>query len=169
MSITLSEITSATSAYIDNEVEVNVVGVTTNVRDGNDGKYTVRVTNAAAPTGVRLRDIVLHLTSDDDAVLTLFPPGSAILTPRATNDDSAPRLPSNDPVATMFIFFADTDSFEPNSTLDVGEQFELELDYHAEGPGTATLRAHVHATVEVDDLFPRSGGNDGSKDITIKP
>jgi hypothetical protein len=129
----------------------------------------VRVTNAAAPAGVRLRDIVLHLKSDDDSVLTLFPPGSAILTPRATNDASAPRLPSSDPVEAMFIFFADTDSFEPNSTLDVGEQFELELDYHAEGPGTATLSAHVHVTVEVDDLFPRSDGRDGSKDVTIKP
>jgi hypothetical protein len=169
VTITLSDITSATSAYIDNEVDVRVGGVTTNVRDGNDGKYTVRVTNAAAPTGIRLRDIVLHLTSDDDSVLTLFPPGSAILTPRATNDASAPRLPSGVPVKSMFIFFADTESFEPNSTLDVGERFELELDYHAEGPGTATLDAHIHATVEVDDLFPRSAGNNGSADIEIKP
>lgn len=69
----------------------------------------------------------------------------------------------------MFIFFADTGSFEPNSTLDVGEQFELELDYHGEGDGTATLNAHVHATVEVDDLFPRSDGTNGSKAVTIKP
>ena len=102
-------------------------------------------------------------------MLALFPPGSVILFPRATNDASAPRLPSNTPVTAMFIFFADTGSFEPNSTLDVGEQFELELDYHGEGDGTATLNARVHATVEMDDLFPRSDGTNGSKAVTIKP
>jgi hypothetical protein len=169
MTITLSDIASATSSYIESEVDVRVGGVTRNVQDGNDGKYTVRVTNASAPTGVRLRDIVLHLTSSDDDVLTLFPPGSAILTPRATNDATAPRLPSGTPVAEMFIFLVDGDNLEPNSTLDVGEQFELELDYHGEGPGTATLDAHIHATVEVDDLFPRTDGAHTAKEIEIRP
>ena len=62
-------------------------------------QYTVRVTNAAAPTGVRLRDIVLDLTSDDESVLTLFPPGSAKSSPHAQPTTSAhhgcrPTIPS---------------------------------------------------------------------------
>jgi len=169
MTITLSDITTATAAYLDNEVEVRITRVTRNVRENNDGSYTVRVTNASAPTGVRLRDVVLHLESDDPAV-TLFPPGSAIFFPRATNDANAPRLPSSDPVSAMFIFFSDLDTLTPNSTLDVGEQIELELDYHGENVGSSTVNAHVHATVEVADLFPRGDGRPGANaSIEIKP
>ena len=43
MTITLGD-TAATSAYIDDEIEDEVDGVTRNVREGNDGKYTVHVT-----------------------------------------------------------------------------------------------------------------------------
>ena len=169
MTITLSDITSATAAYLDNEVEVRITRITRNVRENNDGSYTVRVTNASAPTGVRLRDVVLHLESDDPAV-TLFPPGSAILFPRATNDANAPTLSRSDPVSAMFIFFSELDTLEPNSTLDVGEQIELELDYHGENVGSATVNAHGHATVEVDDLFPRGDGRPGANaSIEIKP
>jgi len=40
MTITLSDITTATAAYLDNEVEVRITRVTRNVRENNDGSYT---------------------------------------------------------------------------------------------------------------------------------
>jgi hypothetical protein len=172
--INLSDIASATSAYIDNEVEVRIGAVTSNLRAGADGTYTVRVTNASAPSGVRLTDLTLHLNVEprtpDNAVVLLKPPGSALLFPRATGDTDDPRLASNDLVEEMFIFFSSPGGdIEPNATLDVGEEIELEFEYHAERAGDAEIFCHVHATVDVDSLFPRSGGDNGSAAVEIKP
>jgi len=163
MTINLFDIPVATSAYIDNEVDVRIARVTGNLERGEEGTYTVRVTNAAAPNGVRLTDLVLHVTVAPSSVATLIPPGSALLFPRAENDDNDPRLSTSDRVAQMFIFF-NTDDL---STLEVGEVLEQELEYEAGDPGNATISCHVHASVVVDDLFPRSGGSNGSKTLTV--
>jgi hypothetical protein len=172
--INLSDIASATSAYIDNEVEVEIGAVTSNLREGDDGSYTVRVTNASAPSGVRLTDLTLHLTveprSPDDPVVLLKAPGSALFFPRATGDTDDPRLSSGEEVEEMFVFFsAAGGDIEPNATLDVGEQIELEFEYHAEKRGDGEIFCHPHATVDVNSLFPRSGGLNGrSGEIEIK-
>ena len=49
MTINLFDIPAATSAYIDNEVDVEVTRVTANLEDGEEGTFTVRVTNASEP------------------------------------------------------------------------------------------------------------------------
>ena len=82
MTINLFDIPAATSAYIDNEVDVEVTRVTANLEDGEEGTFTVRVTNASEPNGVRLTDIVLHVTVSPATVALLKPPGSALLFPR---------------------------------------------------------------------------------------
>lgn len=166
MAITLSDITAATAAYIDDEVVVTVDDITNRLNPEEIGTYTVTVTNAAAPTGVRLTDVVLHLTITPGEVALLKPPGSALLVPRATNDANAPRLSTSDAVESMFIFFFDGD-FALNKTLDVGEVLELELEYVAEARGNATITCHVHATVDVGDVFPRSGGSNGEGDLRV--
>jgi hypothetical protein len=100
----------------------------------------------------------------------LKPPGSALLIPRASADSDDPRLSSNTLVDQMFVFFAAGEGdIEPNSVLDIGEQREIEFEYHAESAGNATISCHIHARVDVDDLFPRSGGTNGSKPVTIRP
>ncbi len=169
MTITLSDIPAATSAYIDNEVDVRISRVTANLEPREEGTLTVTVTNAAAPTGVKLTNVSLHVTVSPDTVALLKPPGSALLFPRATADTNDPRLSTNAEVDEMFIFFlADDGEIEPNATLDVGEVIELELEYIAIGAGTATFNCHVHATVEVDALFPRSGGSNGTRSVTVR-
>jgi hypothetical protein len=176
MAITLSDITAATAAYIDSEVEVRISKVTSNLQQDHDGSYTIRVTNAAAPTGVRLTDVVLHLwvepgqETNEDPVVLLYPPGSALLSPKATNDADAPRLDSQTPVAEFFLFFLagpgdDIDDFD--SVLDIGEVLELELDYHTERRGNAEIKFHVHANVDVDRLFPRSDGSTATKPVRV--
>jgi uncharacterized repeat protein (TIGR01451 family) len=169
MTINLSDIPAATSAYIDNEVDVEILNATANLEPGEEGTYTVRVTNASAPTGVRLNDVILHLTVSPDTVALLKPPAGAGLIPRATNDANAPQLPRLNPVENMFVFFADQDgSGEPtNARLDVGEQFELEFEYQAVAAGNAEINCHIHASVEVGALLPRSGGTNGSTSVTI--
>lgn len=168
MAITLSDITAATAAYIDDQVDVTIRDVTTNLNPNEEGSFTVKVTNAAEPTGVRLHDIVLHVTVDPPGIASLIPPGSALLTPRATNDGGAPRLSTSDRVESMFVFLNGSGSIEPNPTLDVGEVLELELGYEADARGTTTISCHVHATVEPDDVFPRGPGRSGSGDIRVR-
>lgn len=167
MTITLSDITTATAAYIDDEVVVTVTDVTNRLNPEEIGTYTVTATNADAPTGVRLTDVVLHVTVTPGDVALLKPPGSALLVPRATNNANAPRLSTNDRVETMFIFFQDGD-FAPNKTLDVGEVLELDLEYEAVARGEAEITCHVHATVDVDDVFPRSGGTNGRGSMRVR-
>lgn len=168
MSINLFDIPTATSSYIDNEVDVTVTRVTANLEPNEDGTFTVRVTNAAAPTGVRLTDVTLHITVSDGSVLLLKAPGSAMLVPRATGDVNDPRLARDELVEGMFVFFFDDPNLDLNSTLDVGEQFELELEYHAVAAGNATIGAHIHGTVNPADVFPRSGGTNGSRSVTVR-
>ena len=168
MTINLFDIPAATSAYIDNEVEVEVTRVTAHLEPDEEGTFTVRVTNASEPNGVRLTDIVLHVTASPRSVALLKPPGSALLLPRATADTSDPRLSTNDEVEAMFVFFAASGGdIEPNATLDVGEAMELEFEYVAKGAGNATISCHVHASVVPEDLFPRSAGANGSHDVKV--
>ena len=168
MTINLFDIPAATSAYIDNEVDVTVTRVTANLERGEEGTFTVRVTNASEPNGVRLTDIVLHVTVSPPSVALLKPPGSALLFPRATADTSDPRLSTSDEVEAMFVFFAASGGdIEPNATLDVGEVLELEFEYVAKGAGNATINGHVHASVDPEDLFPRSAGANGSHDVRV--
>jgi hypothetical protein len=169
VTINLFDIPAATTASIDNSVDVRVARVTSGLERNEDGTFTVRVTNAAAPNGVRLTDVTLHLTSSDDEIVQLIPPGSALLFPRATGDTDDPRLSRDEPVKSMFVFFVAGDGdIEPNSTLDVGEEMELEFEYHAVAAGGATISAHIHATVNPADVFPRSGGDDGSHGVTVR-
>ncbi len=170
MTINLFDIPAATAAYIDDEVDVVIRRVTANLEASEDGTYTVRVTNPAAPRGVKLTDLSLHLTVSPGSVAQLLAPGSALLNPQATNNADGPRLSRDEEVDEMFLFFVASDSDNDlvlDGTLDVGEQFDLELGYRAKSAGDATISCHVHATVDVDDLFPRSGGTAGDGELTV--
>lgn len=168
MTVTLTDIATATSDYLHTNVEVKVARVTGNLEAGEAGTLTVRVTNAGAPTGVRLTELYLHLAVDPGRVAQLKAPGSALLFPRATADLGDPRLPQGSLVDELFVFFqAPGGDIEPNATLDVGEVLELPLEFEAVGAGRATFSAHVHASVDVDDLFPGSRGADGEKDVEV--
>lgn len=169
VSINLFDIPAATSAYIDDQVDVKVNRVTGNLQHNEEGTFTVKVTNAPAPNGVRLTEISLHVTVEPTGIVSLKPPGSALLTARATADLDDTPLKTTDRVDEMFVFFlASGGDIEPNATLDVGELLELELEFEADNPGTASIKCHIHASVDPDDLFPRSGGTNGSRDVTVK-
>ncbi len=169
--LALSDLPAATSTYLQNQVVARVSGVTGNLDAGEDGTFDVRWTNAAAPTGVRLTDVVLHLTVGDRNVVMLKVPGSALLQPRTVNDINAPRPATNSEVQELFIFLPAPGAFDAaiDSTLAIGESGQLEnLGYHAQGVGRAAIRMHVHANVAFEDLFPRGAGENGSKDVTVR-
>ena len=166
----LGDLPAATSAYLHDQVEVEVVRVTANLQPGEDGTFTVRWTNAAAPTGIRLTDVTLHLVLDPGPKARLKVPGSAILQPRLTADLSAPRPPTDSLESELWIFLPDPPAVSApfNSTLDVGEVAELELGYQALARGDVTFEAHIHATVDPADLFPRGRGADGTRVVTVR-
>lgn len=168
---TLADLPAATSAYLNNQVVARISRVTANLDPGEDGTFSVRWTNAAAPSGIRLTDVVLHLTVGDPDVVQLKVPGSALLQPRLVNDINAPRPAANSEVEELFIFLPGPGGFVNSaidSTLDVGESGELnDLGYHAEGSGTSAINLHIHATVAFEDLFPRGAGDDGTHVVEV--
>ena len=165
MTVSLLDISTATAAYLENEVEVRIGQVTGNLQAEEEGTFTVRVTNPEAPGGVRLVDLTLHILVAPDSVAQLIPPTGALINARATADTSDPLLGNDDRVPEMFVFFNGLGEFD--ATLDVGEVLELGFRYVAIGPGDATLSCHVHASVDLDDLFPRSAGPNGEKSLTV--
>ena len=171
-SLQLSDLTTATSDYLHDQVEVKIVRVTGNLEPGEDGTLTVKWTNASDPEGVRLTNVLLHLTVAPGSVAKLKVPGSAILQPRLVADFSAPRPASNSLVEVLFIFLPDPfpgSTFDAiDSVLEIGEAAELGLEYEAVGRGTATFSAHIHADVAFEDLFPRGRGTDGTKDAVVR-
>ncbi|MEP6561731.1 MAG: hypothetical protein ABJD68_11765 [Nakamurella sp.] len=166
---TLADLPAATSAYIHEQVKVKVGAVTEKLQTDEDGTFTIRWTNPPAPDGVRLREVMLHLTVSPESVATIKVPGGAAIAPRLINDINSPRPANDSRVGELFVFLLDIgdDSNPINSTLAVGETAELEFGYHAEGVGHATLSAHIHATVAFEDLFPRDRGDAGTKSIDV--
>jgi hypothetical protein len=172
MTITLTDLPAATDTYLHDQVDVRIGRVTENLQPGEEGTLSVRWTNASAPTGIRLTDVVLHLTSSDDSVAQLKVPSQTLLQTRATNDINAPAPASGSLLDEMFVFLpapgvvAGIDDID--STLDVGEVSELEFSYRAIGVGRTTFSAHVHAVILAEDLFPRGRGDDGSRAVDVR-
>jgi hypothetical protein len=172
MTVQLSDLATATSVYLHDQVDVSIGRVTGNLEVGESGTFTVRWTNAAAPAGVRLREVFLHLEVTPDSVALMLPPGGPQFQPRATADIDGPRLDSDVPVAEMFVFLPQPGGQTVllyDSQLDVGESAELEFGFHAQGAGEATFSAHIHASVDIDDLFPDGRGDPGRKKTTVLP
>jgi len=159
MTIALSDLPAAVRDYLDNEVDVEIGKLTSGLQPGESGSFTVRVTNAAAPRGIRLVDLKYHLTTSDEDILQLEVPGSPIFITRASTDPNGPALPRNDFVREMVVFpLGDFADFGP--TLDVGAVQEIEFTYRGTGAGAGKIRCHVHGTIDESTLFP---GNVRSK------
>jgi len=167
MAITLTDLKNATATYVDDEVDVTIPRITSGLEPDEEGTFDLVVTNGTEATGFRLENVVLHVRSQNPGRALLVPPGSALLFPRASTDTDDPRLDTDTPVEEMFIHFQATDDLEFGSTMDPGEVTELELEYHAIRAGAVTITCHVHATVDIDGLFPRQNGRDGTTSVTI--
>jgi hypothetical protein len=168
--LSLSDLSQLTGDYLRQEVEVRISNVTRNLQRLEEGSFDLTITNAAAPRGIRLQDVTVHLQVDSAAVLKLSTSMSALLQPRATGSRSAPVLPGGTLVSEMFVFFQPAAAgISPDDVLEPGEVQELEIRFRGEGAGTTDLTAHIHATIAPEDLFPRTQGATAEKSITIRP
>lgn len=161
----LADLPELTSNYL-HSVEVVVSRVTGNLVAGQEGTFTVQVTNGP----VRLTGWTLHLESTDPAVARVLADSRAVFTFRTEGNTSSPEVESGTDHASLFVFFLDeNDAFEPDSALEPDEVHEFIFNYKAIGRGRGTFTAHLHGTVDVASLFPRGRGTNGEANVRVLP
>ncbi len=150
MTINLADIPAAVANYMNTKVTTVVDPVIANsgsLNPGEPGSFKVTVTNADAPNGVRLVDVVHHLTIEPSRFAKLKVHPSAAIATRATLDPSAPLLTRSTFVDAMFATYL-------TGTLDVGETLELEFEVKGLDEGNAEITCHLHANIDENSLFP---------------
>jgi hypothetical protein len=156
MSIELSDIPDAVASYLDTQVTTTVSEVTPKdetqdvLTPGQDGTFTVNVTNAGPPGGVRLINVIYHVEINDGSVAKLIAPQSTIVAAFDKIDDTIP-IPGGTLRGEMFVKLLIA------TTLDVGgTQPGLRLNLHCLDQGDAEIKARIFADVDQSALFPRS-------------
>ena len=154
MTINLADIPAAVASYMNTKVTTVVDPVTADSGSLNpteEGSFKVTVTNADAPNGVRLVDVVHHLTIAPSNFAKLKVHPSAAIATRATLDPGAPLLARSTFVEEMYATYL-------TGTLEVGETRELTFEVKGLDEGNATITCHIHANIDENSLFP-SGEN----------
>ena len=167
MSIELSDIPAAVANYLDTQVTTTVSEVTPKdenqdvLTPGQDGTFTVTVTNAGPPDGVRLISVIYHVEISDGSVAKLIAPQSPAKAAFDKIDDTTP-IPGGTQRGEMFVkTFTD-------ETLDVGEtQPVLRLNLHCLDQGDAEIRARIFAEVDQSALLPRSKSPNGEQTVKV--
>lgn len=161
-SFQLADLPQLTSDYL-HSIEVKVTRVTGNLVEGQEGTFSVRVTNGA----VRLTGWTLHLTSTNPDVAEIKASGSPLIIFREGGSSSDPVVQPGTTAATMYAFFQGDGFGEPDSVLEAGEVADFRFTYKAIAAGEGTFEAHVHGTVDVESLFPRGRGTAADADVEV--
>jgi hypothetical protein len=167
MPIELSDIPAAAATYLNTQVTTTVSAVTPKdetqdvLSPGQDGTFTVTVTNAGPPDGVRLINVIYHVEISDGSVAKLIAPQSVLVAAFDKIDDTTP-IPGGTQRGEMFVkTFTD-------ETLDVGEtQPVLRLNLHCLDQGDAEIRARIFAEVDQSALLPRSKSPNGEQTVKV--
>jgi|SoiMetStandDraft_2_1073263.scaffolds.fasta_scaffold02960_5 hypothetical protein len=164
MAISLPDIRDAVSMYLSTSVTTTVSelasDIPTALSPGEQAAFDVTVKNAGAPTGVRLINVVYHLTAEPQSVAQLVVPPSPPA--RSSVNPAGPLLAPGGFVSSMFLFPID-------NTLDVGDSDTLSgLKVKAViNLGDATISCHVHGEVDLDDIFPQDNSRNGTRMFTV--
>jgi hypothetical protein len=157
MPIELSDLPNAVADYLDTHVSVEVSEISSgnSIEHDEFGTYSVTVTNAGPPDGVRLVNVRYHLTISPKSVAKLVADTSALAPQRKTINPNDPTLANGELTDVMFIF--PVPGFTDQAELDVGETTTFEnLEVKGLRPGNATITCHIHADIDENDLFPKS-------------
>jgi hypothetical protein len=167
MPIDLIDIPAAVAEYLDTQVTTAVSGVTPKeprqdvLTPGQDGTFTVSVTNAAAPDGIRLVNVTYHIKINNGSVAELIAPGSQLAAAYDRLDSTAP-LPAGSGQTAMYVKVAGA------TILDAGDsQPELRIDVRCLDQGQAKITCHIHADVDQSDLFPSSQSPNGEQTLSV--
>ncbi len=166
MPIELIDIPAAVADYLDNQVITAVSPVLPKRQNqdvltpGQDGTFTVTVTNAGSPDGVRLINITYHVKISDDSIAQLIVPPSAVVASYASLTSTTPLKPGSKQPAIFVRLLTST-------TLDVGDSQPLLIDVHCSDQGDAKITCHIHADIDQTDLFPTSQNPNGEQTISV--
>ncbi len=164
MAINLSDIPNAVADYLNTRVTSTVAPVRPDVTDelqpGEEGTFSITVTNASAPDGVRITNVKHHLRISPAFVARFIVPETPPARAR-TNPDDFTLLPGT-LVEEMFLFPLDT-------ALLVGESDSVRaLKIRSISVGEATITAHIHGDIAEEDLFPNGENNpSGERRLTV--
>lgn len=158
MSITtLADLPQSVHDYVAQQVTVEVTKVTSHLQAGEEGTFTVTVDNALAPTGVRLVNIFYHIVADDPAILQIKIPEFTVTGVFNFEDPlhgKAALKPGDVADAVLVIPTGTTPGNPQNTVLEIGGHHDIELGYVAKAHGTSSIKAHIHADVDLGSLFP---------------
>jgi hypothetical protein len=167
MPIALSDIPQSVDDYLKQHVTTTVSPITPTkpnqdvLTPGQDGSTTITVTNAAAPDGIRLIDLVYHVKISDDSVAFLIPPQSALV--HSSHDIAGTDLIEADEKPTeMFVRVDISTTLDPGATTT-----PININVHCKDQGEAELTCHVHADIDQSDLFPTSRNKDGEQALSV--
>jgi len=167
MTIELSDIPAAVANYLDTQVTTTVSAATPKdetqdvLTPGQDGTFTVTVTNAGPPDGVRLINVIYHVEVSDGSVAKLIAPQNVLVAAFDKIDDTIP-IPGGTLRGEMFV------KTSADNTLDVGEtQPVLRLNLHCLDQGDAEIRARIFAEVDQSALLPRSKSPNGEQTVKV--
>jgi hypothetical protein len=166
----LSDIAQAWSDYVAKTIVVTVTSTGVPAGQGEFNphekvKYDLKVTNGTSSTGVQVRNVFLHLTlGSPDVVNFIVPPTS---TANAFSDIKLTNALAPNKVITQTEIFLQNSSLAtlaPGTTVSISA-----LEVIGETGGTTVLEAHVHATLDLDALFPNNlKGTNGTKSLTVE-
>ena len=166
MPIELIDIPAAVADYLDTHVSTTVSAVIPRrmnqdvLTPGQDGTFTVTVTNAGTPDGVRLANVAFHVKISDDAVAQLIVPQSAFVAAYDTLTATTP-LPGGSKRSDMYVRLLAA------TTLDVGDSQPVHLTVHCRDQGDAKITCHIHADIDESDLFPTSQNPNGEQTVSV--
>jgi hypothetical protein len=150
MAISLPDLRTACTSYmsasVTTTVSVPVPDVPGTINPNEEFTFSVTATNAALPAGIRLANVVYHLTCSPNTVVQLKVPASPPA--RSSADATAPTLAVGSFVSGMFLFPTD-------NALDVGDTDTIAgLKGKGLALGAGTIYCHVHADPDLNYLLP---------------
>lgn len=169
MAINLRDIPQAVNDYLENKVNVSIVGVTPQsgsvINVDELFKFTVRARNANASNGgIRLKNVKYHVFQtfvpqpgggdvEEFKATIKVPPASQGI---STDDEQGLTLQPGRFVTSLI--------FDPNpntspDALSVGETANIEFTARADHRGNAAISAKVIAEVDFAALFPVEQSN----------
>ena len=166
MSIELSDIPAAVTTYLDTNVStiISTVTPTDQTQDvltpGQDGTFTVTVTNASAPDGVRLINVQYYVKVSNDKVAQLIVPTTFGLECFGSLASTTPLKPGT---ARSDVFLRDV----TDPALDEGQTHSFHLQLHCVDQGDAKITSHTYADVDENSLFPTSQSPNEHVTVTV--